>query len=109
MATAFSSHRFEETFDRIAPNARWTAVGQGVFDGREAIIAACRSTAEMLSGTSTEFTRFLVVAGTDAVAIDVIAHYDGAGDDKSVVSSCDIYEFNDDLIVAITSYAAEIS
>lgn len=41
------------------------------------------------------------------MAVVAIGCYVGP-DGVSIVSSCDIYEFDDDLIVAITSYAVEL-
>ena len=43
-ARAFSGHRFEETFDRIATHASWNLVGEARLDGRDAIIEACQGT-----------------------------------------------------------------
>jgi len=46
--------------------------------------------------------------GPDAVAVDAIGRYTDAGGQVSVVSSCDIYQFIDGLLTAITSYAVEL-
>jgi SnoaL-like protein len=108
VATAFSSHRFEETFDALAPDAIWNAVGQSVIEGRDAIVETCRAAAAEFETTSTEFTRFVTVAGTDAVAVDAIARYTDSDGSVSIVSSCDIYEFAGDLLTMITSYAVEL-
>ncbi len=108
IAAAFSSHRFEETYDALAPDARWIGVGQFFLDGKEAIIAACSATTAELATTHTEFTRFVTISEADAVAVDAIARYTGSDGAVSVVSSCDIYEVDDDRIKLITSYAVEL-
>ncbi len=107
-AEAFSGHRFAEAFPHLAPEARWVLVGQATLEGRDAIVAACENTTAELAGTTTEFTRFVTVAGADAVAVDVVARYVDAAGHASIVSSCDIYEFDHDTLTTITSYAVEL-
>jgi limonene-1,2-epoxide hydrolase len=107
LARAFSGHQFTQTYPSLAADVRWVLVGGPTIDGRDAVIAACEaSTAELAQG-STDFTRFLSVAGDNAVAVDAIGRYVG-GDGTSVVSSCDIYEFAGEMITTITSYAVEL-
>jgi hypothetical protein len=40
--------------------------------------------------------------------IDSIAEYQTPGQPRSVVASCDIYEFSDGLVSEITSYTVEL-
>lgn len=108
IAEAFSGHRFTETFPHLAPDVRWVSVGQSTLEGRDAVIAACEGSAAELAGVTTEFTRFVSVVGADAVAVDAIGRYVEAGGQTSVVSSCDIYEFDHGALTAITSYAVEL-
>jgi SnoaL-like domain len=107
-AEAFSGHRFAEAYPQLSPDARWVLPGQAALEGRDAIVAACENTATELAGATTEFTRFRTVSGPDAVAVDVVARYTDAAGHTSVVSSCDIYEFDGDTVVMITSYAVEL-
>ncbi len=108
IAEAFSGHRFSEAYPALAPDVRWTAVGQGSLTGRDAVIAACEDTlAELATGTA-EFLRFVVLADGDAAAVDAIGRYVDADGEISVVSSCDIYEFRDGSVSTITSYTVEL-
>ena len=112
-AEAFSSHRFEETYDHLADDVRWVAVGQTVLKGRDAVVRACSGTATELATTTTEFLRFVTVEGPGGtadqrVAVDAVARYRGSDGTTSVVSSCDIYEFMDGRLAGITSYAVEL-
>lgn len=109
IAEAFSSHRFEEIFPHLAPEIRWVSVGGTDTVGRDAVVAVCRSTLTELAGTTTEFTRFVTVTGADSVAVDAIGRYTGSDGETSVVSSCDIYEFDAGLLHTITSYAVELA
>jgi ketosteroid isomerase-like protein len=107
-AEAFSGHRFREVYADLAPDVRWTAVGEGVLTGRDAVVDACEATLGALASGTAEFQRFVVVAGTDAAAVDVVARYTDADGEVSRVSSCDIYEFGNGLVTTITSYAVEL-
>ncbi len=40
VARAFSGHRFEETFDHLAPDVQWILVGQGRVEGAAAVVHA---------------------------------------------------------------------
>lgn len=106
IARAFSGHRFEETFDFIAPDAVWHLVGQAQLEGREAIVANCRGTTEE-TAAETAWLRFVSTGAGSIVAVDAIGRYRGP-EGVSVVSSCDIYEFANGAITAITSYAVDL-
>ena len=112
-AEAFSSHRFEETYNHLDDDVRWVAVGQTVLKGRDAVIRACKGTATELATTTTEFLRFVTVEDLGApsdqrVAVDAVARYREPDGTTSLVSSCDIYEFAHGRLVGITSYAVEL-
>ena len=60
IAEAFSGHRFPETYDSLAPDVLWVLPGHAVIEGRDAVIAACDSSAaEMAHLASAEFSRFV--------------------------------------------------
>lgn len=107
-AEAFSTHRFDEVLDQLAPDVTWVLVGESALIGRDAVSAACRQTADELEGTTTTFSRLRTVVGDDAVAVDAVARYVEPDGSASVVSSCDVYEFDAGQVVAITSYAVEL-
>lgn len=108
IAEAFSGHRFAEAFPHLAPDVRWVSVGQSTLTGRDAVVGACEEAAAELAGVTTEFTRFVSVVGTDAVAVDAVGRYLDASGQTSVVSSCDIFGFEHGALTTITSYAVEL-
>jgi ketosteroid isomerase-like protein len=108
VAEAFSSHRFADSYPHLADDVSWVTPGAPSTDGRAAVIAACENTLAELADTTTEFTRFVSVAGAEAAAVDAVGRYTGPDGSTSVVSSCDIYEFTGDLLTRITSYAVEL-
>ena len=108
VAEAFSGHRFHDAYGALAPDVRWTSVGAGVLIGRQAVVDACEATlAELARGTA-QFLRFVVIADADAVAVDAVGRYVDADGGVSLVSSCDIYAFDDGVLTSITSYAVEL-
>jgi ketosteroid isomerase-like protein len=107
VAEAFSSHRFADTYDSLAPDVRWTTVGGSTTDGKAAVIAVCEDTLAELAGTTTQFTRFVVAADDATAAVDTTSRYTQPDGQVSVVSSCDIYEFRGGVVTQITSYAVE--
>jgi SnoaL-like domain len=107
IAERFSSHRFAETYDYLSLDVRWSAVGGPATVGRDAVIAACEASSAELASTTTTFRSFRSVVGADAVVVDAVAEY-REPEGTSIVSSCDLYDFADGLVVAITSYAVEL-
>lgn len=108
VAEAFSRHRFRETYDHLAPDIVWVAVGAASTTGRDEVIAVCENTLAELADTSTKFVRFLTVSDARSAVVDSIGHYTDSLGATSAVASCDIYKFRDGLIARITSYTVEI-
>jgi hypothetical protein len=110
LAEAFSGHRFKDTYDGLAATVRWVLPGHPPIEGKEAVVSACDSAAdEMGQLASAEFTRFVSVASDRVAAVDAVGRYVSSDGSVSVVSSADIYEFDDEgLVAVITSYAVEL-
>jgi ketosteroid isomerase-like protein len=107
IARAFSQHRFEEAFSHLRDDIVWTMPGTAVLAGKAAVVDACRRTSTELADTETEWHRTVCANGSDVIAVDAVARYVGP-DGVTAVSSCDIFEFVDGAVAAITSYAAEV-
>ncbi|MBX7431499.1 nuclear transport factor 2 family protein [Mycobacterium sp. Y57] len=105
---AFSQHRYDEALGHLAGNVKWTIVGYMVLEGADAVTRTCRETQESLAGASVELDRCVTVTGADSVAVDMVVRYVNE-DGVTAVATCGIYEFRDDQIVEITSYAVQIS
>ena len=108
LAEALSSHRFDEVIPHLAADVEWDLVGEVTLTGRDAVIDALRGTAADLATTATHFSRFVVVADDSTAAVDAVATYTGSDGDRSIVASCDVYEFADGDIVRIRSYNVEL-
>ena len=110
ISEAFSGHRFPETYEHLAEEVRWVLDGEGTIEGKDAVVAACDSSAaEMAELERIEFSPFDSVAGDRIAVIDAEARYDSPDGSVSVVSSADVYEFDGEgLVTTITSYAVEL-
>ncbi len=82
--------------------------GGSPLTGRDAVIAACEESIGYMSPGTTEFRKFRSVRGSDVVVVDSLAEYVDADGQKTVVASCDIYDFANGEVVAITSYNVDV-
>lgn len=105
---AFCEHRFDDVYPHLAADVRWTVPGYMVLEGADAVERTCRETGQSLSGTTTSTDRQVMVRGRDAVVVDSFTTYHGPGG-VTAVSDCHIFEFADQRITAITSYAVEVN
>jgi ketosteroid isomerase-like protein len=104
---AFSEHRFDDALGHLSRDVKWTIVGGMVLEGADAVRGTCRETEESLKGASVHFDRCVTVGDRDTVAVDTVVRY-VRPDGVTAVASCAIYEFDDETITTITSYAVEI-
>jgi hypothetical protein len=108
VAEAFSRHRFSEVYPFLHPEVTWTLVGAAKLQGQEQVVQACQNALEGLARTTTQFLRFKTIANADSVAVHSVTRYVDAKWLSSIVSSCDLYEFTQGHLTAITSYTAEV-
>jgi hypothetical protein len=76
--------------------------------GKSEIVRTCQESARELANTRTSFGRFMVITTDDCVVIDSRAEYIDDESESSHVASCDLYEFIDGNIAAITSYTIQV-
>lgn len=108
IARAFSSHDFESTFSAFSETLEWVRHGHDELSGRDQVTEACREASDSMRDIDTTWRRFVVAAGSNAVAVDAIGEYTESSGHVSVVSSCDVYEFDGDTLVRITTYAVDL-
>src|SRR5215213_1364521 len=108
IAEAFSTHKFETTYQHFSDEITWDLIGGEVIRGKEAVIKTCNESSTYLSKVETTFKKFKIFVGENSVVIDSLAEYSDEKNDKSVVASCDIYEFKGDKLHKVTSYTVEI-
>jgi limonene-1,2-epoxide hydrolase len=107
VAAAISGHRFDAAIPHFADKIEWEVVGRETLRGAEAVAAACRQTQKQLVGVETTFHEFMLITSRDCVVVESRADYVAASGTSSV-ASCDIYVFDGDLLVKVTSYLVEL-
>ena len=105
IAVAFSSHRFDEAEPYLADDVFWDLVAGAPRLDKAEVLALTAESAEALRSITTTFIDQRVIESDDTVVVDSVVEYVDEDGEKSVVSSCDIYEFENGLIVHIRSYA----
>ena len=110
VAEAFSSHRFDEVYDRLAETVRWVVPGQQSIEGRASVRSACEAAAAGFAELAgTDVLRFVSVADAEVAAVDTTIRYRSPDGSVTTVSSADIYEFDAaGRLATITSYAVEV-
>jgi len=107
IAVAFSSHRFDEAKPHLAENVFWDLVAANPRIDKPEVLALTAESAEALTRITTTIIDQRVIESGDTVVVDSVIEYVADEGDKSIVSSCDLYEFEGGLIVHIRSYAGE--
>jgi len=105
IAVAFSSHRFDEAEPYLADVVFWDLVAGAPRLNKAEVLALTAESAEALRTITTTFIDRRVIESDDTVVVDSVVEYVDEDGEKSVVSSCDLYEFENGLIVHIRSYA----
>jgi len=110
IAVAFSTHRFTEAEPYLAEGVFWDLVGgKPLLTKAEVLELGASSTEVLESNKSTTFLEQRVIDGGDTVVVDSVIEYVSEQSETSVVSSCDLYEFENGLVTHIRSYAGERS
>jgi hypothetical protein len=108
IATNFSCHEFEITYPYFTESILWVNVGGEEYKGKEAVIEACRSSLDYLQQVVTTRKKCDVLVGKDMVIVQTETEYTDPKQEKSIVASCDIYQFTEEKLIAITSYNIEL-
>lgn len=105
VAEAFSSGKFEQTYDRLADNIEWTVFGEKVLQGKDQVLAECQEVKEYFNSITTDFTNYNSIGNGNRIAINGHALFIREGKTVAEVNACDVYEFDEEgLITAIKSY-----
>ena len=109
IAVAFSSQTYDEVEPYLAESIFWDLVaGRPRLDKGE-VLVLLRETKQNLKVLTSTLLEQRVIDGGDTVVVDSVIEYVDSNSEKSVVSSCDIYEFEGGLVTHIRSYAGERS
>lgn len=103
----FSMGNFEFSFMFLSEDIKWNIVGDKYLNGKDSVIDFCNKTAEYFNRCKAEFSTKNIIIDQDFVVIEGTAVFTDREKKSTHISSCDIYRFNDDMLVEITSYCIE--
>ncbi|HEY8588787.1 MAG TPA: nuclear transport factor 2 family protein [Naasia sp.] len=109
VARAISGHDFETARPALGEDVVWTLVGEAPIEGRDAVVALLEATAAELANTASIFRNLRSFVAGDTVIVETEVEYTAEGGLRTVVASCDIYEFRDGLLDEIRSYNIEVA
>ncbi|MBK6723876.1 MAG: nuclear transport factor 2 family protein [Acidobacteria bacterium] len=105
IAERFSSGQFDSVYDHLADDVEWDVIADFKVRGRSAVIEKCGQIASYFASVTTNFRTLNTIVDGSRVAINGTAKLIKDGEVVSSVSSCDVYEFNNDgRLARITSY-----
>ena len=105
IAEAFSNGIFKETYPYLADNVQWNVVGEGSFNGKNAVIKNCEQVAGYFESVTTNFITEAVISEGSCIVMTGTAEFFRDGKRVNFVSACDVYAFNErNQLQTITSY-----
>jgi len=103
----FSRGLFKSVYTHFADNIKWNLVGASVISGKIKVIEHCDKMLADMAGA--EMTNTNKIIADDKVVIQGHCGYTGPDNTPGKVEYCDIYRFDNEKLVEITSYIIEIS
>ncbi|MDZ4711810.1 MAG: nuclear transport factor 2 family protein [bacterium] len=104
IAELFSGGKFEQTYPFLADDIQWNIIGEDMLTGKQSVVEFCDRTALYFSEVTNIFSTYNVIVDGDRVAINGKAEFTNKEGKTTVVSSCDVYVFDDGKVKEITSY-----
>ena len=105
IAQAFSGGNFAQCFPYLTDQTVWNTPGEQYLKGRQEIEAFCEKVSAYFSSVTTNFQQLNLIENEQCVAINGTAEFIRDGERINFVSSCDVYEFDEENnIKSITSY-----
>ena len=109
IAVAFSSQNYDEVEPYLAEDIFWDLVAANPRLDKGEVLVLLRGTKQNLKVLTSTVLEQRVIDGGDTVVVDSVIEYVDSNGEKSVVSSCDLFEFEGGLVTHIRSYSGERS
>jgi ketosteroid isomerase-like protein len=104
ISEAFSNGEFQSVYNHLSEDVEWNIIGDKILKGKAAVIECCDQTAAYFSSVTTKFAMNNSIIDGNRIAIDGTAHFINKDKKSTQVSSCDIYRFENEKLLTITSY-----
>ncbi len=101
----FSEGNFPFCYEYFANDIEWKVVGNEITKGKENVISHCNKM--MIEMATSMFKNTNIIAEKDNIVIEGICNYTYTGHNSGEVAYCDIFSFENDKIISITSYCIE--
>jgi hypothetical protein len=105
IAQAFSGGKFDKCSAYLTDQTIWNTPGEQYLEGKKDIELFCKKISAYFDSITTNFKQLNLIENDNCVAINGTAEFLREGKRVSFVSSCDVYEFEEDnKILSIHSY-----
>ena len=105
IAELFSSGKFTPCYPFLTDKSVWNIPGEQYLIGKDNIVEYCEAVTEHFNAVTTHFTTINIIENQTSVAISGTAEFIREGLTFSYVSSCDVYNFDENNnILSVHSY-----
>ena len=104
LSREFSGGNFKFAYNFLTDDIEWNIVGDKILKGKADVIEFCNTTARYFAEVSTKFVLINLICDGERVAIDGTAEFINKENKFIQISSCDVYQFENNCIKSITSY-----
>lgn len=101
----FSAGNLSACYDYLADNVEWKIVGNETSKGTENVMASCNKMLVEMQGATFKNTN--TISENSSIVIEGVCSYKGPGGKSGEVAYCDVFSFDGDKILSITSYCVE--
>lgn len=101
----FSEGNFPFCYEYFADNIEWKLAGNETTKSKENVILSCDKMMKEMIPSALKNTN--IIEEKENIAIEGICNYTNADNKAAEMAYCDIFRFDNDKIVSITSYCVE--
>ncbi|NOT76939.1 MAG: nuclear transport factor 2 family protein [Cyclobacteriaceae bacterium] len=101
----FSKGNFQFAFEYLSENIQWNIIGNKILKGKDEVIEWCTEIGKEMSDTILKNKNSII--GDSSIAIQGYCDYTTPDNQPGRVSYCDVFQFRNEKIEEITSYAME--
>ncbi|MHA4842536.1 nuclear transport factor 2 family protein [Flavitalea antarctica] len=102
----FSKGDFKSVYDSFDDHIQWNIVGSPAIIGKENVIAHCNKMLAEMDNSSMTNTHHIVT--DDTVVVQGYSSFTNQDNSPGKVEYCDIFRFDNNKLVEITSYIIEV-
>jgi c-di-GMP-related signal transduction protein len=105
LSSKFSEGNFAFCYDYFDNNIQWKIIGNKTLQGKEAVINFCEKMLQEMANTT--FKNSNMVIENNTIVVEGNCKFFNEDNTEGEVSYCDVFKFENDKILKITSYCIE--